>query len=98
MIFFIQPYTPNKTHLRWNRLKKITSFLNVLWLLVDWRPPSGQLRPETFVFRPNEGASLVGHDIWIPNTKKQQPRNQETNKPRNQQTWNLEGSEILRSY
>ena len=43
---FIQPYTPNKTLLRWNRFKKWISFLQVSWFLVDWRPPSGPFRPE----------------------------------------------------
>ena len=40
---FIQPYIPNRTRLRWNRLY----FLQVVWLLVDWRPLSGKFRPET---------------------------------------------------
>ena len=32
---FIQPYTPNKNHLRWNRPKKLIYFLQVLWFVVD---------------------------------------------------------------
>ena len=46
----IQPYTPNKTHLCWNLLKKLIYFLQMLWFVVDWRPPSGTFRPETLFF------------------------------------------------
>ena len=48
-MIFIHPNTP-KTHLRWNRFKKLISFLQVLWFWVDWRPSSGTFRPETLFF------------------------------------------------
>ena len=47
---FIQPYTSHKINLRWNRLKQLISFLQVLWAWVDWRPPLGQFRPEVQLF------------------------------------------------
>ena len=36
---FMQPYTPNRTHLRWNRFKKGVPWAEFLWYLVGWRPP-----------------------------------------------------------
>ena len=47
---FIQPYTSNKTYLRWNRLKNLISFLQVLWFLVDWRPLPGTNLPGALFF------------------------------------------------
>ena len=51
----IQPYTPNKTHLRWNRRKKIYIFKKTITTFGRVATPIRKQIPEFQVVRPNPG-------------------------------------------
>ena len=62
---FIQPYTPNRKDMHWNRLKKLVSLPDFLWVLDGWRPQSGKCRSETLFFVQIQDFQISVYGVFI---------------------------------
>ena len=78
---FIQPYTPNHKDMHWNRLKKLVSLPGFWWVLVGWRPPPGNVRPETLFFDKMMDFQVCQF------SKRQTPKNDEDPSKKSWKSW-----------